>query len=115
MSTFRGVGIRALPDTIGRRSGEHYEKKEAIPRFVCKGLKNRADLWKSLAGPPGIRTPAQSAAGRNLECSYPAAPDASGYFLSFASTVIFVAVRASPSPVNSTFTFDPAAVARPAA
>ena len=24
---FRGVGIRALPDTIGRRRGEHYEKK----------------------------------------------------------------------------------------
>jgi hypothetical protein len=38
-----------------------------------------------------------------------------GYFLSLASTVIFVAVRASPSPLNSTFTFEPAAVASPAA
>ena len=43
------------------------------------------------------------------------APDASGYFLSFASTVIFVAIAEAPSPVVSTFTFEPAAVARPAA
>ena len=48
-------------------------------------------------------------------CSHPAAPDASGYFLSFASTVIFVAIAEAPSPVVSTFTFEPAAVARPAA
>ena len=37
------------------------------------------------------------------------------YDVFFALTLIFVAVRDAPSPVNCTVTFDPAAVAKPAA
>ena len=116
MSTFRGVGIRGrrqLSDSAATNVMERRRKASDSVQGASELCRLMEEVQSSEGrGEAGFRA---SAAGRNPVFQHPAAPDASGYFLSLASTVIFVAMPMRPRRVVSTFTFEPAAVARPAA